>query len=92
MLVCGIRVSSWILLRLPVASCPPKPHQQPPLDAISTQVPAAAVPAPRKTPSTPEERDGIIFDQLQGEKGTPGALRSLLAKPTSVAFPGRHAL
>lgn len=53
---------------------------------------AAAVSARRKTSSAPAEEDEIIFDQLWTEKESPGALSSLLAKLTSLAFPGRHAL
>lgn len=52
---------------------------------------AAAASAWRKTSSAPAEKDEIIFDQLWREKESPGALGSLLAKRTSLAFPGRRA-
>lgn len=56
------------------------------------RAPGLCAAAQRKTSSAPAEKDEIIFDQLWMEKESPGALSSLLAKLTSLAFPGRHAL
>lgn len=89
MLVCN-----WgQLMGIAQAACAFLPSQTPSAATSEChQHPAAAVPAPRKTPGTPEERHEVIFVQLQREEGSPGAPSSLLAKLTSIAFPGRHVL